>query len=246
MFGMIPVVGVSWVGILYMLGALVLVILPIPWSLLVYAGLVATPWPVCVALGEPQWTAYFTAGMLIFPIPLATLISLIWVVREIQVARLMLAEQAVARERLRIDDDVRETVGAGLATIAAQGQRAQLIAARDCSAAVDELRSLVDGARQTLAEAREIVTRYRTASTETELETVTTLLSTVGINAQVVLPSGPLPSAEATQRDMLRRDVARLLSMASPPTDVLIEVTVEGGRAQIGLHVVEVPEVAVG
>jgi hypothetical protein len=45
MFGMIPVVGVSWVGILYMLAALVLVLLPTPWAFVAYAALVATPRP---------------------------------------------------------------------------------------------------------------------------------------------------------------------------------------------------------
>jgi two-component system sensor histidine kinase DesK len=240
MFGMIPVVGVSWVGILYMLAALVLVILRMPWSLLAYAGLVATPWLVCVALGQPQWTAYFTAGMLIFPIPLATLILLIWVVQELQAARLTLAEKAVVRERLRIDDEVRESVGAGLRTIAARGQRARLIATRDPLACLEEMRGLVDGARRTLAETRRMVSNYRAASLQVELETVATLLSTAGIKAHIAMPPEPPSSMDAIQRDMLRREVARLLGMASPPASINIEVTAEADRAQIKVHAAEV------
>jgi hypothetical protein len=84
MFAMIPVVGVGWVGILYMLATLVLVGVRPPWSLLLFATLVATPAPVSFALGQPQWAAYFTVGMLVFAVPLAVGIRLIRVVRELQ------------------------------------------------------------------------------------------------------------------------------------------------------------------
>jgi two-component system sensor histidine kinase DesK len=178
--------------------------------------------------------------MLIFPIPLATLILLIWVVQELQAARLTLAEKAVVRERLRIDDEVRESVGAGLRTIAARGQRARLIATRDPLACLEEMRGLVDGARRTLAETRRMVSNYRAASLQVELETVATLLSTAGIKAHIAMPPEPPSSMDAIQRDMLRREVARLLGMASPPASINIEVTAEADRAQIKVHAAEV------
>ena len=69
--------------------------------------------------------------MLIFPVPLAVVILLIRARRQLQDARLALAEQAVVRERLRIDAQVRESVGAGLATITAQGRQAGEMAAQN-------------------------------------------------------------------------------------------------------------------
>jgi hypothetical protein len=59
-----------------------------------------------------------------------------------------LAEEAVVRERLRIDGELRRTVGAALETIAATASRAD----GQLSAAEAELGVLVDRSRRTLAE----------------------------------------------------------------------------------------------
>ncbi len=223
--GMLPVAGIQWIGTLYTLAALVLVSVRPPWSLLLFAALVATPAPVCFALGQPEWAVYFTVGMLGFPVPLAVLILLIRATRQLQDARLALAEQAVLRERLRIDEEVRESVGAGLATIAAQGRQAGEMAARDPSAAVDDLRGLVDDTRRTLAETRRIVTRYREVSLLAELRTIAALLMAAGIDTRLELPPD-LPNALDEQgRVSMRRGVARLLEETAPSTSVTIAVT---------------------
>jgi signal transduction histidine kinase len=135
---------------------------------------------------------------------------------------------------------VRASVGAGLTTIATRGQRARLIAARDPSAAVDEMHGLVDGARRTLVEARRMVSNYRAASLQVELETIATLLSTAGIEAHIALPSEPPSSMDAIERDTLRREVAQLLGLSSPPASVIIDVIAHGDRARIELHAAEV------
>jgi two-component system sensor histidine kinase DesK len=94
----------------------------------------------------------------------------------------------VVRERLRIDGELRQTVGAALEAIALQGERAGSLALRNRSAAEQVLRALVDAARKTLSDARRMVTRYQEPSLRAELETVATLLAAAGIQSRMVLP----------------------------------------------------------
>jgi signal transduction histidine kinase len=244
MVGMIPVVGVGWVGILYMLAALVLVAFRPPWSLLPYAALVAAPLPLTLALGQPEWAAYFTVGMLIFSVPLAIGIWLIRGVRQLQDARLELAEQAVVRERQRIDGEVRESVGVRLTAIVAQGRRVGEMAAEDPAGAVPELRVLIDDARRTLAETRRMVTRYREVSLLAELETVATLLSAAGIDTHLDLPPELPDAVDEEDRESLRRDVADLLGEIAPADSVTIAVTPHRGRPRIELRTGSSPAAA--
>lgn len=101
--GMIPVAGLDWVGALYVLAALVLTTVRPPWSLLVFAVLLMVPVPVALVTGHPQWASYFTLGVLIAAVPLAVVVWLIRAAQQLQAARSALAQQAVIRERLRID-----------------------------------------------------------------------------------------------------------------------------------------------
>ncbi len=233
MIGMLPVIGAPWVGTLYMLAALVLVAVRRPWSFLLYGVLVAAPTPLTFAFGQPQWALYFTTGMLMFPVPLAVGIWSIRGARQLQAARLALAEEAVVRERLRIDGEMRETLGAGLEEIATCGERAGELVTSDPPASAQELRGLVGGARRTLAEARRMVTRYREVSLRTELETAATLLSAAGIDARLDLPVGDLPDTiDEGERAALRREIARLLGEAARAS-VSITVTRQEGRVRL-------------
>lgn len=247
---MIPVVGVGWLGILYLPAALVLVGLPRPWSLLLYGALAAMPAPLSFALGQSEWAIYFTTGMLAIVVPLAVGIRLIRAVRELQDARLALAEQAVVSERLRIDGEVRESVGTRLAAIAAQGRKVSEMTGSDPAAAAPELRALVDASRRTLAETRRMVTRYRETSMLTELKTAATLLAAAGIDTRLQLPA-EMPDV-GDERDLawLRREVAHLLGETTHPRAVTIAVTPDHDRLRIELlrtvPGAEAPEMAAG
>jgi len=236
MIGMLPVIGPPWVGILYMLAALVLVTVRLPWSLLLYGVLLAAPTLLTFAFGQPQWALYFTTGMLMFPVPLAVGIWSIRGARQLQAARLALAEEAVVRERLRIDGEMRETLGAGLEEIATCGEHAGELVTSDPPASAQELRGLVGSARRTLAEARRMVTRYREVSMRTELETAATLLSAAGIDARLDLPVGELPDTiDEGERAALRREIARLLGETARAS-VSITVTRREGRVRLELR----------
>jgi two-component system sensor histidine kinase DesK len=234
--GMIPVIGVGWLGALYGLTALVLVSVRPPWSLLLSAALVAVPTSVAFVVGHPEWALYFTIGVPLAAVPLAVVVWLVRVARQLQAARLALAREAIVRERLRIDDDLRPTVGNALEVIAAMGDRAAASAARDPAATEQELRSLVGAARQALADARRMVTRYQEVSLRAELGTAATLLSAAGIPTRLVLPPGQLPDTlDEAARAALRRDVARLLRDGTPPPGVTITVARHHGRVWLEL-----------
>lgn len=236
MIGMLPVIGAPWVGILYMLAALVLVSVRWPWALLLYGILVAAPTLLTFAFGQPQWALYFTTGMLMFPVPLAVGIWSIRGARELQAARLALAEEAVVRERLRIDGDLRETLGVGLEEIATRGEWAWELAASDPPASAQELRGLVGGARRTLVDARRMVTRYREVSLDAELETAATLLSAAGIDVRLELPPGELSEPiDASERAALRREITRLLGETAQAS-LTITVTRQEGRVRLKLR----------
>src|SRR6266487_1103181 len=151
--GGLPVIGADWLGGAFAtLAALVLIVIRPPWSFLLFAGLAATPWPVGVAFGRPDVGLYETAVLLLNAPPLALLVWLIAKTRELQAARLALAEEAVVRERLNIDDELRRTLGTALEDIAARADRSTDLALRDHAEAARVLGALVEDSRGTLAE----------------------------------------------------------------------------------------------
>jgi two-component system, NarL family, sensor histidine kinase DesK len=236
MFASMPFVGVGWVGILYVLAALTLVTLSSPWSLIAWGALVAAPTPLTVALGHGEWALYFTMGTLFFSVPLASWIWMINVARQLHRARLDLASQAVLLERLRIDQELSESIGAGLDSIAANGAQASNLASSDPSGAARALNELVRQARRTLAVARHSVRRFRQSSLRSELETAATLLEAAGIAINLDIPAGDWASpVDDADRATLRREIAQLL-IAPAPSAVTIAARAVNGRVQYELR----------
>ncbi len=231
--GILPVVGIRWLGNSYVAAALVLVIVRRPWSLLFYAIFVAAMAPITFALGHPEWASYYVLGMFFVAMPLAVVLWFIRTARQLQATQLALAEEAVVRERVRIDGELGRTLGAGLDAVAARGDGAGDLVAVDPEAAAEKLRALVSVARRTLADARQMVRRYRDVSLGAELEAAATLLSAAGIDVQVKLPPSELSALiDERQRAVLRRDVGRLLADA-PHASVTITVIRHDGQVKL-------------
>jgi two-component system, NarL family, sensor histidine kinase DesK len=212
--GTMPLVGVDWLFMFAPLAVSVLLVIRPPWSFVLCLGLVAATAPLALALGAPGWSATY------FPIEVAwraaTLFVLVWLVaaaRQLQAARRALTDEAVFRERLRIEGELRATVADGLARIADQGERAVEQAASGAPAAArDGLQVLVEGSRRTLAEARRISSSYQRCSLRTELDVAVALLGAAGIETRLALPAGDLPeTVDASMRSTLRTATARLL-----------------------------------
>jgi two-component system, NarL family, sensor histidine kinase DesK len=234
--GALPVVGTSWLTALPTLTVSVLIVVRPPWSLLIAAGLVSTPAPLAVALGDGEWAPLYTASVIWQGASLFVLVWLLGANRRLQAARLALAEEAVARERLRLDGELHRTLGAGLETIVATGQQAEGLVRRDPAAAQTALRALVEGSRATLAEARRTVTRFRDVPLRVELDTAATLLRAGGVQTRLALPPDGLPeTVDAAARSALREAVTRLLRDGSVRQCVIV-VTCQDGRARLELR----------
>ncbi len=236
--GALPLVGSAWVMEFSWLAVSALIVVRRPWSYVIAIGLVAATWPLALLLGDPNnvagWYALATANRT------ATLFVLVWLaaaIRRLHAARLTLAEEAVTRERLRIDGELRRTLAAALESIVARGQRAAAQVGGDRAALEAELRALIEDSRTTLAEARRMVRSYQQVSLRAELDTAAALLTAAGIETRLSLPHGDLPDTiEETLRAALRAALARLLRDGAPPGTCLIMVTREDGQTRLELR----------
>jgi two-component system sensor histidine kinase DesK len=234
--GALPVVGTSWLTSLHALAVSALIILRPPWSLLAAAGLLAAPAPLAITFGDPQWAAFSTISVLWRGAALFVLVWLVGASRRLQEARLVLAEQAVARERQQIDAELRRTVGTALEAILARGRQASMLAARNPAMAEDELRVVVEGSRGALIQARRMISGYQQRSLRAELDSAAALLAAAGIQTRRVLPDGDLPeSVDAAPRAALQAAVARLLGDGAA-RHCSIVVTHQDGRIQLEFH----------
>ncbi len=217
--GALPLAGSAWVMEFSWLAVSALIVVRRPWSYVIAIGLVAATWPLALLL---------------------TLFVLVWLaaaIRRLHAARLTLAEEAVTRERLRIDGELRRTLAAALESIVARGQRAAAQVGGDRAALEAELRALIEDSRTTLAEARRMVRSYQQVSLRAELDTAAALLTAAGIETRLSLPHGDLPDTiEETLRAALRAALARLLRDGAPPGTCLIMVTREDGQTRLELR----------
>src|SRR5215831_5639819 len=234
--GALPLIGTSWLTSLHSLAVSVLIIVGLPWSLLAAASLVAATAPLAIAFGDPQWAAFYTVSVIWRGAAVFVLVWLVGAARRLEHARLLLAEQALARERRRIDGELRRTLGAALEAIAAQGCRASALAAADTATLEDELRALVEGSRRALAQARRTIRGYQRPSLRAELDSAVALLTAAGISTRLELPRGGLPETlGAAPRAALRAAVARLLR-GDGAQCCSITVTRQDGRVQLELR----------
>lgn len=235
--GAFPFAGLHWMRALPAIAIGALVVLRPPWSRLVAGLVLCVPLPVGLVLADTVAEAWWDAiGVAWKTTVLFVLVWLAASVRRLQSSRLALADEAVARERHRIDDELERTLGAALESIVARGQRASAQVGMSPAALEAELRALVDGARATLAEARRMIRGYRQVSLRAELEAAATLLAAAGIQTRLVLPRGDLPEGVAGGlRPALRAATARLLRDNAAESCV-ITVTREGEQVRLDVR----------
>lgn len=235
----LPFAGSHWLPVYAVVAASAMFVLPWPWSLVGAGTVVAVQAPLALALDSPLPDApsYYVFSVWWRTASLFVPILLLGAVRQLHETRRSLAEEAVVRERLRIDDELRRAVGAALDSIATRGQRATTLVDRDVDVAASEVRELVDGSRRALAEARRVINGYQQPTLDAELEAAAALLTAAGIRTRVEVPAGPLPpaAADSTVRSTLRGVAADVLRDASAQACV-ITVSSEDGRLQVTLR----------
>jgi two-component system, NarL family, sensor histidine kinase DesK len=202
----VAVAGPQWYMMAAQLLASVLLVLRPPWSVLVVPVImVGATWLHAAFAPDPS-TGWFAISLLDrggAPLVLAWFAGAL---HQLRAARTDLTTQAVLRERLRIDEELTQTVGTELRAIAAG---ATAVRDADSATAERELRALVDGSRRTLAAARRMIRGYQRVPLRAELDTAVALLDAAGIATTLTVPRGELTSDELT--GALRSAVDRLL-----------------------------------
>ncbi len=222
-----PLSGYDWVLMLTMPAALALIYFRPPVSIAAFSLVVglagvsvamlsthpAASSPVLSSQDKVQYGAMDVVDVVWIGVALAVLVWLTRTVRELDAARRQLAAKAVIIERQRIDDEVASTLGAALKHIVARGELAQSLAESALDGSAGELRELTARSRNTLAEARTMLSGYRNVSAEAELRAAVTLLSAGGIRTRLSLdlPEKLLAELPVTARTALRETVARAL-----------------------------------
>jgi hypothetical protein len=210
-FGAFPWAGPLWSRALSAVALTVLITVPVPWSGLGYAVLWIAPIPIMFVGGHPDWWA---SGVL--PVNavlgLYVLLRLAGSARQLELARQRQAAEAVVRERLRIDEELRTAVGTDLAAIARLAELASTDMS-DPATVRARLEKIVSDSRVTLAGARRLIMGYRQPSLVGALDSVVNLLGAAGIRVRIVSPDErPNAAAEERIRLALRETAARLLA----------------------------------
>lgn len=250
----LPVVGPPWLAVLGSLVVSALLVLRPPWSAVLAGAVVVGTVPLAMALaadgaslGDAATMAHWYTSVVVFRA--SSLFVLVWLLvslGRLQRARAALAADAVLHERLRIDEELRATVGAELESIAATGGRiatadVEVGATLEPQALRAELQALVDSARRTLAQARRLSNGYQRPSLDAELDLAVSLLRAAGIDASVDRPVGGLPvvadaSRQAALAAELRARTAAVLRDEAVRRCVITVTAGGGGDGTTGVR----------
>jgi hypothetical protein len=235
----VPAAGTHWLPVYAVVAVSAMLVLPWPWSLVVAAGVTLGQAPLALAIDSPVpsaasyyvFSVWWRASALFVPL------WLLGSVRQLEAARRALAEDAVVRERLRVDREVRATVGTALASIAARGELvASRLAGGDGGPPAADVRALSEDSRRALAETRRLVNGYRRPSLAAELETAATLLAAAGVDARVELPGAGLPPDAGSAVRAALRDATAAVLRDETAASCVIAVGYEGGQVRLDVR----------
>jgi signal transduction histidine kinase len=232
--GVTPMVGGVWLPIYEVIVVSAIIVLRPPWSIIAAVGVIAAQAPLASWLDSfvPAAESYYVLTVAWRSAAVFVPLWLIGTIVQLQAVRRSLAEDAVVGERLRIDDDLRSTVGSALHTIVAQAERAGTLIGHDREALASELQTLVDGSRQALSQTRQMVTEYQGTSLPIELNTAAGLLTAAGIETRVELPTECPDTFDSELRASLRAATAELLG-DSATRSCVIRVTSVGEQVRL-------------
>lgn len=209
----LPLAGPSWLPMFHALIVSSLIVLPFRYSVPISAVIVAVQAPLAIGLqsAQPAAASYYVLTATWRSASVFVPIWFIGAIAQLNTVRGRLAREAVVGERLKIDAELRATVGAALTAIADRGQLAMALIDDDPRSLPQALRVLVDSARAAGVEVRQLVSRYHGSSLQDELHVAVTLLAAAGIDTQLSLASDLPEVSDVAFRTDLRAMIARLL-----------------------------------
>jgi two-component system, NarL family, sensor histidine kinase DesK len=196
-----PLAGPHWLQAYADVAVGAIIVLPWRWSVLAVMALAVAQPPLAWAVDNPvpAPASYYVFILLRRASALYVPIWLLGAIHQLDGARRSLADDAVVAERMRIDGEVRATVGTALRSIATRGTHVTTLldGGADRRDVAPEVRELADGSRRALADARRLLNGYQTPSLAAELETAARLLGAAGVDTRVELPPEGVPPAAA-------------------------------------------------
>jgi two-component system sensor histidine kinase DesK len=160
-------------------------------------------------------------------------------------ARTELAEQALARERLRVSRDLHDLLGQSLSAVSLKGDLALRLLSADPPAAHREIESLTGVARSALRDMRAVMRDEHEVSLPAEAEAAQAVLAAAGITVHVGLAvPGLAPGPDAVlawavregATNILRHSQARRAAITAGRADGLVwlELTNDGAPGPVG------------
>jgi signal transduction histidine kinase len=177
------------------------------------------------------------------------LLGLLWLRRRIardhERRRQEAAEQAVAAERLRLAQELHDTVSHNVGMIAVQAGAADVLLDKDPAASRTSLHAIEEGARATLLELRRLLGLLRTddaasrpvRTTLAQLPALVEPLSLAGVLVDVRAVGAPValpPEVEATAYRVVQESLTNVVAHAGP---CQVHVTLHYEEAGLGVDV---------
>ncbi|MGH3738992.1 MAG: hypothetical protein ACRDT6_25855, partial [Micromonosporaceae bacterium] len=175
-----PLTG-TWFAVVA-LGVAALLVLRLPWSLLLAAAGIAAQTSWVLAYGPGPGPAIWRGFSLVWSV--AAVYSVVWLVgvmRRLALARATLADNAVAQERVRTEQQLRRTLGGALASVGARGEQAAVQLREEPALVPGTVERLAGESRATLAEARRVIAELSRGSVGAEFDTARSLLAAAGL-----------------------------------------------------------------
>jgi two-component system sensor histidine kinase DesK len=234
----------GWSGVAApMLAGAVLVYLPLRWAGPI-VGLMTAAEALALygSLGVPVIAGFYaitipTTGAMVY-----ALVRLSRMAVDLEQARAELTEAAVLKERLRISRDLHDGLGLSLTAIALKGDLASRLLERDPGAAVNEVRELVQVAREAAQDVRGVARGYREMSMRGEVDRAVALLETSGIGCRTHLADAepPRPSEVALAwavreavTNILRHSRATTCTISTSLTEAALRLEVVNDGAPV-------------
>ncbi|WP_228770012.1 sensor histidine kinase [Actinokineospora alba] len=181
------------------------------------------------------WTLAVAVISVVFVLSNLLQVWLWSVIRQLDDARALAADLAVAEERLRFAAELHDVQGHHLQAIALKGELAERLIGHDDAAARVQAAAVSELARQALRETRGVVHGYRRTSLSTEIGNAVDILRAAGIAAAVDGDATAVPPAlQPLFGALVREGTTNILRHTAAGVCDLV-VSVADGRARVRL-----------
>ncbi len=208
------------------------------WAVALGGGVPVAASGVLFADAAVDWPVWVVFAATMTPIAALSNFLQVWLwslVRQLDEARQVAAELAVAEERLRFAAELHDIQGHHLQAIALKGELAARLVGHDDEAARTQATEVSELARTALRETRAVVHGYRRSSLSTEINNAVDILRAAGINATVRGSATEVPPPLQPLFGVLVREGTTNILRHSAAAECQLTVEVDNGRVRVEL-----------